>query len=84
MDDQAKRKREEASMRRPQQVGAKMEQAKAAATQQVGKLSAAEIQKAKKAALAQAERTTGHYIGFDSSFGNYLLPALPQSASASK
>mmetsp|Transcript_10215 Transcript_10215/g.24372 ORF Transcript_10215/g.24372 Transcript_10215/m.24372 type:complete len:106 (+) Transcript_10215:779-1096(+) len=32
---------------------------------------------AKRAALAQAERTTGSFAGFDSQYGNYLLPVIP-------
>mmetsp|Transcript_46677 Transcript_46677/g.119116 ORF Transcript_46677/g.119116 Transcript_46677/m.119116 type:complete len:123 (-) Transcript_46677:389-757(-) len=75
--------------RRTGPVVVKTEQAKAAAQQQgkdkweISERHKAEIQKGKKAALAQAEKATAYYLAFDSPFGNYLLPVLPKMPAAS-
>mmetsp|Transcript_29657 Transcript_29657/g.53123 ORF Transcript_29657/g.53123 Transcript_29657/m.53123 type:complete len:125 (-) Transcript_29657:1924-2298(-) len=74
--------------RRAGPVVVKTEQAKAAAQQQgkdkweISDRHKAEIQKGKKAALAQAEKATGYFLAFDSPFANFLLPVLPKMSTA--
>mmetsp|Transcript_10216 Transcript_10216/g.24378 ORF Transcript_10216/g.24378 Transcript_10216/m.24378 type:complete len:84 (+) Transcript_10216:43-294(+) len=77
MEENNKPRKDSGNLRRTNSVAVRTERAPAPQQGRKWEQPFSEAQKAKRAALAQAERTTGSFAGFDSQYGNYLLPVIP-------